>query len=230
MYRWPKWSSAPNHLKDSSPGSWPALCTVSTISYWSHNALRKWRGNLRVYNSGCMVTTLWVGNHFLVTSVIERDVYFAIWSPLWSRSKSLLLTQRARVWSPVGSFSWLRFFLEFSSTVGLRQMSGNLGHIRLRLSYGHTSPKPCIIRLWTGKAGCVLKHSNKFIHYRLCTLFFREQSQMSSIRRNSYENKRWWLQQKHSLLIRPSQSVYDIFLQNERNFKQKAAFLTWSVE
>ena len=32
----------------------------------------------------------------------------------------------------------------------VRQMSGNLGHIRPRLSYGHyVSSKPCIILLWT---------------------------------------------------------------------------------
>ena len=57
---------------------------------------------------------------------------------------SLLLTQRARVRSPVGSVSCLRFFLN------VRQMSGNLGHIRPRLSYDyHMSSKPYIIRLRT---------------------------------------------------------------------------------
>ena len=48
---------------------------------------------------------------------------------------SLLLTRRARVRSPVGSFSWLRFFPGIS--LNIRQMSGNLGHIRPRLSYVH---------------------------------------------------------------------------------------------
>ena len=48
---------------------------------------------------------------------------------------SLLLTQRARVRSPVGSITWLSFFRGFSSTI--RKMSGNLGYIRPRLSYGH---------------------------------------------------------------------------------------------
>ena len=48
---------------------------------------------------------------------------------------SLLLSQRAQVRCPVGSISWLRFFQGFPSTV--KQMSGNMGHIRPRLSYGH---------------------------------------------------------------------------------------------
>ena len=48
---------------------------------------------------------------------------------------TLSLTQRTRVRSPVGSVSWLSFFWVFSSTV--RHMSGNLGHIRLWLSFGH---------------------------------------------------------------------------------------------
>ena len=61
---------------------------------------------------------------------------------------SLFLMQWARVRSPVGSISWLRFFRGFPSTV--RQMSGNLGYIRPRLSYGlHISSKPYIIRLRT---------------------------------------------------------------------------------
>ena len=61
---------------------------------------------------------------------------------------SLLLTQWARVQSPVGSTSWLRFFQGFPSTV--RQLSVNLGHIRSRLSYGrYISFKPYIIRLRT---------------------------------------------------------------------------------
>ena len=61
---------------------------------------------------------------------------------------SLLLTHRARVQSPVESVSWLRFFRGFPLTV--RQMSGNLGYIRPRLSYGHhISSKSCIIRLRT---------------------------------------------------------------------------------
>ena len=60
----------------------------------------------------------------------------------------LLLTQRARLRSPVGPISWLRFFPGFPSTV--RRMSGNLGHIRPRLSYGHhISSKLCINRLRT---------------------------------------------------------------------------------
>ena len=68
--------------------------------------------------------------------------------PLWSRVKLLLLTQRARVRSTVGSISLLRFFRALPSTV--RQMSGNLGHIRPRLSYDYrTSSKPYIIRLRT---------------------------------------------------------------------------------
>ena len=46
---------------------------------------------------------------------------------------SLLLTQRARVRSPVGPDPG--YFRSFPSTV--KQMSGNLGHIRRRLSYGH---------------------------------------------------------------------------------------------
>ena len=42
---------------------------------------------------------------------------------------------------------WLRFFRGFPSTI--RQMSGNLGHIRPRLSYGHhRSSKPQIIHPW----------------------------------------------------------------------------------
>ena len=48
--------------------------------------------------------------------------------PLWPRVTSLLLTQRVRVGSPVGSISWLRFFQGFPS---------NLGHIHPRVSYGH---------------------------------------------------------------------------------------------
>ena len=48
---------------------------------------------------------------------------------------SLLLTQWAWVRSPVESVSWLKFFRGFPSTV--RQMPGNLGHIRPQLSYGH---------------------------------------------------------------------------------------------
>ena len=47
----------------------------------------------------------------------------------------LPLTQRARIRSPVGWISWLRFFPGFPSTI--RQTSGNVGHIRPRLSYGH---------------------------------------------------------------------------------------------
>ena len=53
---------------------------------------------------------------------------------------SLFLTQRARVRSPVVSISWLRFFRGFPSTV--RQMSGNLGPIRPRLSYDHHTYHP----------------------------------------------------------------------------------------
>ena len=45
------------------------------------------------------------------------------------------LTQWVRVRSPVGSVSWLRFFLGVSSTV--RQMPGNVGYIRPRVSFGH---------------------------------------------------------------------------------------------
>ena len=45
---------------------------------------------------------------------------------------SLLLTQRVRVSSPVGWISWLSFSRSISSTV--RQMSGNLGHLRPRVS------------------------------------------------------------------------------------------------
>ena len=54
---------------------------------------------------------------------------------------SLILTQRARVQSPVGSISWLRFFRCFPLTIS--QMPGNLG----RLSYGHhisTKFKPIV--------------------------------------------------------------------------------------
>ena len=43
---------------------------------------------------------------------------------MWLGVASLLLTQRARVRSPVGSISWVRFFRDFSSP--LRQMSGSL--------------------------------------------------------------------------------------------------------
>ena len=47
-------------------------------------------------------------------------------------------TKRARVRSPLGSISWLRFFRGYPS--------GNLGHIRPWLSYGHhISSKPCVI-------------------------------------------------------------------------------------
>ena len=58
---------------------------------------------------------------------------------------SLLLMQRVRVRSPVGSISW---FPSFASII--RQMSGNLGHIRPWLSYGHCIPsKPIFIPLRT---------------------------------------------------------------------------------
>ena len=71
------------------------------------------------------------------------------WSARDAKSvTSVPLIQWARVRSPVGSISWLRFLRGFPSTA--RQMSGNLGHIRPRLSYGHNIPsKPYIIRLWT---------------------------------------------------------------------------------
>ena len=59
---------------------------------------------------------------------------------------SLFLTQRARVRSPVGSISWLRIFRGFPLSV--KQISGNLGHVRPRLSYGHhKSSKPYVIRI-----------------------------------------------------------------------------------
>ena len=67
---------------------------------------------------------------------------------------SLLLTQRARVRSPVGLVSWLKFFRGFPSTV--RQISGNFGEIRPRLSYDHhmqgDSVKVC--KNVTGHRGC----------------------------------------------------------------------------
>ena len=60
----------------------------------------------------------------------------------------VLLTQRARFRSSVGWIPWLRFFRGFRSTV--RQMSGNLGHIRPRLSNVHQiASKPNIIGLLT---------------------------------------------------------------------------------
>ena len=58
------------------------------------------------------------------------------------------ILRRTRIRSPVGSILWLWFFRGFPST--LRQMSGNLGHNRPRLSYDHRRPlssKPYIIRL-----------------------------------------------------------------------------------
>ena len=62
--------------------------------------------------------------------------------------RSVPLIQWARVRSPVGTISWLRFLRGFPSTA--RQMSGNLGHNRPRLSYGHNIPsKPYTIRLRT---------------------------------------------------------------------------------
>ena len=61
---------------------------------------------------------------------------------------SLLLMKRTRVRSPVKSLSWLMLFRGFPSTV--RQMSGNLSHIRPQLSYvQHISSKPYTIRLRT---------------------------------------------------------------------------------
>ena len=49
--------------------------------------------------------------------------------------RSLPLMQRDRVRFPVGSISWLRILRDFSSTV--RQVSGNFGHIRPRVPFGH---------------------------------------------------------------------------------------------
>ena len=54
---------------------------------------------------------------------------------------SLSLKQQVWVWSPVGSVSWLKFFLGFSSTV--REMSGTLDHIHPQVSFGyHNHLKP----------------------------------------------------------------------------------------
>ena len=47
----------------------------------------------------------------------------------------LPVAERARVRSPVGLICWLRFLRFFFTT--LKQMSGNLGHIRPRVSFGH---------------------------------------------------------------------------------------------
>ena len=50
------------------------------------------------------------------------------------------LIQQARLRSSVWSFSRLRFFQIFSSAV--RQMSGKLGHVRPRVSFGYHHSKP----------------------------------------------------------------------------------------
>ena len=82
----------------------------------------------------------------ITNSPISR--YQSLPLPLWSRDNIIISHAAGPVRSPVGSISWLRFFRGFPSTV--RQMSGNLGHIRPRLSYGHHIwSKPYIIRLWT---------------------------------------------------------------------------------
>ena len=64
-------------------------------------------------------------------------------SPLWSRG-NIMASHAVGPGSILGLVSFLvkGFFRGFPSTV--RQMSGNLGHNRPRLSYGHH-----IIRLWT---------------------------------------------------------------------------------
>ena len=54
---------------------------------------------------------------------------------------SLPLMWQALVLSPVRSIFWLNFFQSFSSSI--RQMSGNLRHIRPLVSFGHHNhPKP----------------------------------------------------------------------------------------
>ena len=68
--------------------------------------------------------------------------------PLWSRG-NIVTSHAAGAGSIPGSqFPGWDFSQGFPSTV--RQMSGNLGHIRSRLSYGHhISPEPYIMRLRT---------------------------------------------------------------------------------
>ena len=46
----PKGSSAPNHWQGASPGSWPALCTVSTTFYGSHETLLGGEGIERLHH------------------------------------------------------------------------------------------------------------------------------------------------------------------------------------
>ena len=71
----------------------------------------------------------------------HNDRSYNPWFHFDQRCNSLLLTQQARVRFLNRSVSWLRFFRGFPSTV--RQMSGNLGHIRPRVpSVHHISSKP----------------------------------------------------------------------------------------
>ena len=68
---------------------------------------------------------------------------------LWCRDNIVTSHESGPGFDPwSGQFPGWGFFRGFPSP--LRQISGNLGHIRPRLSYGHhISSKPYIIRLWT---------------------------------------------------------------------------------
>ena len=87
--------------------------------------------------------------------IIHTSVTLDPRPPLLSRG-NIVNSDAARPGSISGRVSFrVEVFRGFPSTV--RQVSGNSGHIRPRLSYSHhKSSKPCVIYLWTAT---VFEHS-----------------------------------------------------------------------